>query len=87
MNQNSMLSDAIQIEQESLFHKTKQQKFMTIKQWVETYKCIPEGGIRHLIFSNPSFSSRVVKKLGKKILLDTQALEEWISEQQFGMHK
>lgn len=67
--------------------QTMAPKYMSIKQWVSTFGYIPEGGIRHLIFSNPVFSSRVVKKLGKKILLDTQAMEEWISEQQFGLQK
>lgn len=55
---------------------------MTVKQWVLTFGYIPEGGLRHLIFSNPSFNQRVVKRIGKrKLLLDIQALENWIEEQ------
>lgn len=56
-------------------------KYMTVKQWVSTFGYIPEGGIRHLIFKNPSFNQKVVKRIGKKVLLDIQALENWISEQ------
>ena len=55
--------------------------FLTLKQWLEKYKAIPEGGIRHLIFTNKdNFNSRVVKKLGRKILLDEQAFLSYIDE-------
>lgn len=56
-------------------------RFMSIKQWVTNFGYIPEGGIRHLIFSNPSFNQKVVKRIGKKVLLDVIALESWILEQ------
>lgn len=54
---------------------------MTVKQWVSVYGCIPEGGIRYLIFKNKDFEKKVVKRLGRKVLLDVQALETWIAEQ------
>lgn len=56
-------------------------KYMSVKEWVATIGYIPAGGIRHLIFANPSFNKKVVKRVGKKVLLDVQALELWISEQ------
>lgn len=56
-------------------------KFMTVRQWVETFGYIPEGGLRHLIFHNKDFEKRVVKRLGRKILLDVEALEEFVTEQ------
>jgi hypothetical protein len=56
-------------------------RFMTIKQWVEAFGYIPEGGLRHLIFQNKDFENRVVRRLGRKILLDVAALEEFIAEQ------
>lgn len=56
-------------------------RFLTIRQWVETYQGIPEGGIRHLIFTNKDFCSRVVKKVGRKILLDEQAFLAFINDQ------
>ena len=56
-------------------------KYMSVKKWVSTFGYIPEGGIRHLIFSNPNFNEKVVRRIGKKVLLDVQALELWISEQ------
>lgn len=56
-------------------------KYMTVKQWVSTFGYIPEGGIRHLIFTNSDFEKRVVKRVGKKVLLDVKALDYWVSEQ------
>ena len=58
-----------------------QKSFLTLKQWLDKYKAIPEGGIRHLIFTNKdNFNSRVVKKLGRKILLDEQAFLSYIDD-------
>jgi len=55
--------------------------FLTMNQWLEKYKAIPKGGIRHLIFVNKdNFNSRVVKKIGRKILLDEEAFLEFINE-------
>lgn len=58
-----------------------QKSFLTLKQWMEKYKAIPEGGIRHLIFTNKdNFNGRVVKKLGRKILLDEHAFLSYIDD-------
>ena len=55
--------------------------FLTLKQWLQRYQAIPEGGIRHLIFTNKdNFNNRVVKKLGRKILLDELAFLSYIDE-------
>jgi len=56
--------------------------FLTLKQWLAKYQAIPEGGVRHLIFTNKNnFNQRVVKKLGRKILLDEGAFLAYIDEQ------
>ena len=62
-------------------HNNVPTRYLTIKQWVQNYQAIPEGGIRHLIFTNKDFCSRVVKKVGRKILLDEQAFLSFINEQ------
>lgn len=55
--------------------------FVTIKQWLQKHPAIPEGGIRHLIFTNKdNFNTQVVKKIGRKILLDEQAFLNFINE-------
>lgn len=55
-------------------------RYLTVKQ-VASMGFIPEGGIRHLIFSNADFNKRVVRRLGKKVLLDLQALYKFIDDQ------
>lgn len=55
-------------------------KYMSVPEWVKTYGYFPLGGIRHLIFTNTDFNKKVVKKIGKKILLDVEAFDKWIHE-------
>jgi len=43
--------------------------------------CIPESGIRHLIFSNEEFNNKVVRRIGRKVLLDREALRAFIQEE------
>ena len=55
--------------------------YMTVRQFSETYNW-PIGGIRHLLFYNPShFRDRCVRQLGRKILLNVNAVWEWLEEQ------
>ncbi len=57
----------------------KTKNFLTIKQWLKKYEAIPEGGIRHIIFiDKDNFNAKVVKKVGRKILLDEEEFLNWI---------
>ena len=59
----------------------KQKSFLSMNQWLEKYQSIPKGGIRHLIFTNrDNFNGKVVKKIGRKILLDEEAFLDFINE-------
>lgn len=55
-------------------------QFLTIKQLLERHQAIPEGGIRHLIFTNKDFCRLAVKKVGRKILIDEQAFLAFIND-------
>ena len=56
--------------------------FLTVKQLSEKYAFIPAGGIRHLIFTNKNdFNKRVVRKLGRKILINENEFLNFIDEQ------
>ena len=59
------------------------QKYLTVKQ-LAGMGFIPEGGIRHLIFSNPDFNNQVVRRLGKKILIDLQAFYRFVDQREGG---
>lgn len=58
---------------------TEAKIFLTVKQTAERYPAFTEGAIRSLIFyrERNGFAS-VVRKLGKKIILDEAAFLEWI---------
>lgn len=59
----------------------KQKNFVTLDQLLEKHKGIPKGGVRHLVFTNKdNFNSKVVKKIGRKILFDELAFLNFIDE-------
>lgn len=60
--------------------KENLKQYLSVREWVSTYGWLPAGGIRHLIHTNPEFVKRVVKRIGRKILLDCQAFENFINE-------
>lgn len=55
-------------------------KYLTVPQTAAAYKFIPEGGLRHLIFTNEDFNKRVCKRLGKKVLIDVLAFEQYLAD-------
>ncbi len=55
-------------------------RYLTVKQFV-SLGIFPEGGIRHLLFTNEEFRKKVVRKIGKKILLNLEAIYEYLEEQ------
>ena len=57
-------------------------KYLTVKRFAAEYNFITEGGLRHLIFSNAIFNDKCVKRVGKKILLDVEAVFEFIANGQ-----
>ena len=58
-------------------------KYVTVKQ-LAAMRFFPEGGIRHLIFSSKEFNQKVVRRVGKKILIDLQALYDYIDQSRGG---
>ncbi len=40
----------------------------------------PVGGLRHLIFQNPRGFDRVVRRVGRKVLLDEMQFFQWVEE-------
>jgi len=60
--------------------ESKEVRFLAVKQ-LAALGIIPEGGIRHLIFSNPDFNKMVVRRVGRKILLDLEGFYKFIDQQ------
>lgn len=54
-------------------------RFIPVTQWHEYHPWPPIGGLRHLIFHAESTGfDRVLKRVGRRILLDEQAFFEWL---------
>lgn len=60
----------------------KVKRFATVRQMPEIYPSFSEASIRWLIFNkNSNGFSACMRKLGKKIIIDLDDFEKWISEQ------
>jgi len=57
------------------------QQYLTKRQAVEKYAFLTENMLKNLLFKNPGgFRDKVVRKLGRRIVLDEKALLAFISE-------
>ncbi len=53
--------------------------FVTVREWVEKHSWPPEGGVRHLIhFAATNGFEVVVRRVGRRVLLDEEAFLAWI---------
>lgn len=58
-------------------------KLLTVNQFVETHSFMTSGGLRALIFQsrfNNLDKKKVIKRIGRKILIDEAAFFEWLNE-------
>lgn len=59
----------------------KHTQLLTVNQFVEKHQFATFGGLRHLIFyADTNGFSKVIKRIGRRILLDESAFFEWIEE-------
>ncbi len=57
-------------------------RFLTVKQFPMHYPAFTESSIRWLIFNEKENGFfRCIRRIGKKILIDTIEFENWVSEQ------
>lgn len=63
-------------------NQQKNRRFIPVTQWPEHHPWPPVGGLRHLIFyANENGFSKVVKKCGRRVLIDEQEFFRWVEEQ------
>jgi hypothetical protein len=58
-------------------------KLLTISQFCEEHKFASQGGLRHLVFNasnNGMRKANVIKKLGRRVLIDENAFFSWVNE-------
>lgn len=63
-------------------------RFIPVTKWNEFHKWPPIGGLRHLIF-NAKFNGFdvVIKRCGRRVLIDEKAFFTWIIQQNSGEKK
>ncbi len=59
-------------------------RFIPLTQWNDYHPHPPIGGLRHLVFhADVNGFHKVIKRVGKRILLDEHAYFEWVDEQTY----
>jgi hypothetical protein len=59
----------------------QENKLIPLTEWPKYHSWPPIGGLRHLVFyaAENGFNS-VVRRVGKRVLLDEQAFFSWVSK-------
>ena len=57
----------------------KSAALLTVKQFSQKHDW-PMGGLRHLLFHQPNGFERVVRRVGRKILLNETEFFHWVEE-------
>lgn len=57
-------------------------RLLTISQWTREHNWPPQGGLRYLIFNEKTNGfHKVIKRIGKRVLIDENAFFEWVNQQ------
>lgn len=56
-------------------------RFIPVTEWTNHHPWPPLGGLRHLIFyAKDNGFDRVVRKIGRRVLIDEAAFVKWVNE-------
>jgi hypothetical protein len=62
--------------------ETQNKRYITVTNWNKYHEWPPLGGLRHLIFKKDKNGfHKVIKKVGKRVLIDEAAFFEWVANQ------
>jgi len=57
-------------------------RLIPVTQWNQRHAWPPLGGLRHLVLhANENGFARVIRRVGRRVLIDEQAFFEWVEEQ------
>ena len=57
-------------------------RLIPVPRWNDHHEWPPQGGLRHLIFNAKSNGfDQVIKRAGRRVLLDEHAFFEWVEAQ------
>lgn len=61
---------------------TKKTRLIPLTNWNDFHCWPPSGGLRHLVFhAHSNGFHKVVKRIGRRVLIDEEAFFVWASEQ------
>lgn len=61
-------------------------RLLTVSQWNQFHSWPTPAGLRHLIFySQTNGFDRVIRRAGRRVLIDESAFFQWIDEKQDGL--
>ena len=64
----------------------KNTRYLTVTSWCKDHEWPPIGGLRHLIFNAETNGfNKVIKRVGRRVLIDEQAFLEWVDNQDQGV--
>lgn len=70
--------------EESSSQDSKETRLIPLTQWPEYHPHPPIGGLRHLVFfASENGFDRVIKRVGRRVLIDEKAYFEWVEQQQY----
>jgi len=69
--------------QHNTFHQATTKRLIPVPRWNDHHEWPPQGGLRHLIFyAKTNGFDRVIKRAGRRVLIDEQAFFDWLESQQ-----
>jgi len=58
-------------------------RYIPVTKWNEHHEWPPIGGLRHLIFNSEQNGFKaVIKRVGRRVLIDEAAFFEWVNNQE-----
>lgn len=62
-------------------------RLLTVNQFVEAHPFTTHGGLRHIIFNAETNGfKKVIKRMGRKVLIDEKIFFQWVNEQNEARH-
>lgn len=56
-------------------------RLIAVTDWTKYHSWPPLGGLRHLVFNEKTNGfDRVIKRVGRRVLIDEDAFFEWVNE-------
>lgn len=57
-------------------------KLIPLTKWHEHHQWPPIGGLRHLVwFANTNGFNKVIRRVGRRVLIDEAAFFKWVDDQ------